>query len=330
MKKFLKYIVFGFSALLSFLVGVENTFAFSCTYKNDNGDEIYHLEKSSAIPALTRVRNDSGESVNEVVSSTVDITDIYSCPGKIYYSDSSDSWSLESGNSKQSYSYVPTDYYIWTFSCAKTKPTNQSSITSNQWTQSGNYISRSGLYMISDEFAFKLCNSKDCDGFDQNYVSYDDYEEIFYDTHDVSAFLNSYSLSDYALYFAGVDSSDCGGEEIKFKTYELLKESEQDFQNFESFVPVCGIFKPDGDLFPLIKNMYRILKIAVPILVAILTIVEFLKVLFSGEDKTMKDAFKATTTRFILLVVLIFLPIIVEFVIKMANISPNCLQEFIG
>lgn len=91
---------------------------------------------------------------------------------------------------------------------------------------------------------------------------------------------------------------------------------------------VCGIFKADGKLFPIVKNLYKILKIAVPLLVVILTIVEFLKVLFSGEDKTMKDAFKATITRFILIAVLVFLPILIEFIIKLAGLSENCLQQF--
>lgn len=100
----------------------------------------------------------------------------------------------------------------------------------------------------------------------------------------------------------------------------------------EAYTPVCGIFKPadkGGKLLPIIKNLYKIFKIAIPLLVVILTIVEFLKVLFSGEDKTMKDAFKATTTRLILIVVLVFLPILIEFVIKIAGLSENCLQKFL-
>lgn len=101
---------------------------------------------------------------------------------------------------------------------------------------------------------------------------------------------------------------------------------------YDSYTPVCGIFKPadkGGKLLPIIKNLYKIFKIAIPLLVVILTIVEFLKVLFSGEDKTMKDAFKATITRLILIVVLVFLPILIEFVIKIAGLSENCLQKFL-
>ena len=103
-------------------------------------------------------------------------------------------------------------------------------------------------------------------------------------------------------------------------------------QNRTYYKPICGLFKkPDdgGKLFNYILNAYKIVKVVVPVLVVILTIIEFLKVLFSGEDKTMKDAFKATTTRFILIAVLIFVPVIVEFVIKISGVSENCLQYFV-
>lgn len=99
--------------------------------------------------------------------------------------------------------------------------------------------------------------------------------------------------------------------------------------NYTSYKPICGIFKKDGKLLPIIKNIYKIFKIALPVLILILTIVEFLKVLFSGEDKTMKDAFKATTTRLILLVVVVLSPILIEFIIRIAGVSENCLQYFV-
>lgn len=127
------------------------------------------------------------------------------------------------------------------------------------------------------------------------------------------------------------DAADQIGEDNIFNPVDK-KEDEPDI-SYDSYEPICGIFKPEesgGKLLPIVKNLYRILKIAIPVLVVILTIVEFLKVLFSGEDKTMKDAFKATTTRLILIAVLIFLPIIIEFVIKITGLSENCLQQFIG
>ena len=120
-------------------------------------------------------------------------------------------------------------------------------------------------------------------------------------------------------------------KEVEYATKHVMDNVKTD-EKHDAYVPVCGIFKPadkGGKLLPIIKNLYKIFKIAIPLLVVILTIVEFLKVLFSGEDKTMKDAFKATTTRLILIVVLVFLPILIEFVIKIAGLSENCLQKFL-
>lgn len=119
------------------------------------------------------------------------------------------------------------------------------------------------------------------------------------------------------------ESSVVKGNIVKKSSYK---------QNRTYYKPICGLFKkPDdgGKLFNYILNAYKIVKVVVPVLVVILTIIEFLKVLFSGEDKTMKDAFKATTTRFILIAVLIFVPVIVEFVIKISGVSENCLQYFV-
>lgn len=112
---------------------------------------------------------------------------------------------------------------------------------------------------------------------------------------------------------------------------DITDEISNEDEKHDIYKPVCGIFKPEedgGKLLPIIKNLYKIFKIVIPLLVIILTVVEFLKVLFSGEDKTMKDAFKATTTRLILIVVLVFLPVLIEFFVKIAGLSENCLQVF--
>ena len=101
---------------------------------------------------------------------------------------------------------------------------------------------------------------------------------------------------------------------------------------YDSYTPICGIFKPaenGGKTLPIVKKLYSILKIAIPVLVFALTVAEFLKVLFNGEEKTMKEAFQATYKRLILMAVLIILPFIVEFVIELAGISQDCLQHII-
>lgn len=112
----------------------------------------------------------------------------------------------------------------------------------------------------------------------------------------------------------------------------FLKSCNYKFNKIDVYSPICSVFKPpesDGKVLPLIKNLYKLLKIAIPVVVFALTVAEFLKVLFSGEEKTMKDAFQATYKRLILMAVLILLPFIVEFIIRLAGISENCLQHLL-
>lgn len=100
----------------------------------------------------------------------------------------------------------------------------------------------------------------------------------------------------------------------------------------DRYTPICGIFKPTengGRAFPIVKNLYRMLKIVIPVFVFALTVAEFLKVLFNGEEKTMKEAFQATYKRLILMAVLILLPFIIEFIIRVAGVSQDCLQHLI-
>lgn len=92
---------------------------------------------------------------------------------------------------------------------------------------------------------------------------------------------------------------------------------------------ICGIFKENGKLIGVVKNLYAILRISIPVLILCLTIVEFLKVLFSGEGKTMKEAFKATVSRFILLAVVVLLPFIISFITRLAGIYDTCYKFFI-
>lgn len=117
-----------------------------------------------------------------------------------------------------------------------------------------------------------------------------------------------------------------------FIDYGEMKVEERASNNRNTYKPICGLFKsPDdgGKLFDFILNAYKVVKVIVPVLVIILTIVEFLKVLFSGEDKSVKAAFKATTTRFILIAVLVFVPFILELIIKISGLSEDCLQYFV-
>ena len=77
-----------------------------------------------------------------------------------------------------------------------------------------------------------------------------------------------------------------------------------------------------------IKNLYKLVKIIVPILIIVLGMIDFMKVLFSGEEKDMKTAGTKFLKRIIAGVVFILLPILLEFLIGLFGFSENCLDLF--
>lgn len=89
---------------------------------------------------------------------------------------------------------------------------------------------------------------------------------------------------------------------------------------------VCGFI--GKGTFSYIKLAWNILKYSAPALVVILGMLDFAKVVLSGEDKDMKVAGQKFLKRIIAAVVLILLPILIQFIFSIANFSEDCLQYF--
>ena len=89
---------------------------------------------------------------------------------------------------------------------------------------------------------------------------------------------------------------------------------------------VCGFI--GKGTFNYIKLAWNILKYSAPALVVILGMLDFAKVVLSGEDKDMKVAGHKFLKRIIAAVVLILLPILIQFIFSIANFSEDCLQYF--
>ena len=89
----------------------------------------------------------------------------------------------------------------------------------------------------------------------------------------------------------------------------------------------CGLFGENS--WPYIKNLYKLVKIIIPALIIVLGMIDFMKVLFSGEEKDMKASGTKFLKRIIAGVVFILLPVLLEFLIGLFGFSENCLQEFI-
>lgn len=105
-------------------------------------------------------------------------------------------------------------------------------------------------------------------------------------------------------------------------------EEDENKENNNKYKPtlVCGFI--GKGTFSYIKLAWNILKYSAPALVVILGMLDFAKVVLSGEDKDMKVAGQKFLKRIIAAVVLILLPILIQFIFSIANFSEDCLQYF--
>lgn len=69
----------------------------------------------------------------------------------------------------------------------------------------------------------------------------------------------------------------------------------------------------------LIKQVYTLIRYLVPVLIIALSIVDFLKVLLSGEEKAYKTAWSKFIKRLIIGVVILILPILISFIINLSG-----------
>lgn len=70
----------------------------------------------------------------------------------------------------------------------------------------------------------------------------------------------------------------------------------------------------------LVKKLYNTLKILIPLLVIILSIIDFVKVLASGEDKTYKEAWSNFVKRAIIGILIFLIPTIVSLLLNLSGI----------
>ena len=71
---------------------------------------------------------------------------------------------------------------------------------------------------------------------------------------------------------------------------------------------------------PYIKNIYNIIRFLVPVIIIVLSVIDFAGVVISGEDDKMEKAKKKFVIRIIVGIVILFIPIILELILKIAGI----------
>ncbi len=87
----------------------------------------------------------------------------------------------------------------------------------------------------------------------------------------------------------------------------------------------CGMF--GYDTWSFIQRVYTVIRILVPVLIIVLGIIDFLKVVFTGEDKDLKTSGKRFLKRIIAGIVFLLLPILLQFVMNLAGFSEDCLAQ---
>ncbi len=71
----------------------------------------------------------------------------------------------------------------------------------------------------------------------------------------------------------------------------------------------------------LLSWVVKVIRLGVPILIIILGMTDFLKILFSGEDKVFKDAFAKFAKRLMIGVCIIFIPYIIQLLIRISGVD---------
>lgn len=82
-------------------------------------------------------------------------------------------------------------------------------------------------------------------------------------------------------------------------------------------VSICAIF--GENVTPIIQWVIDLVNISVPVLIIILTIIDFASVVLSGEDKNFKAAGSKLVKRLIIGVIIIFLPMLLTFIIDFSG-----------
>ena len=71
------------------------------------------------------------------------------------------------------------------------------------------------------------------------------------------------------------------------------------------------------------KKVYNIIKIIVPVLIVVLSIVDFIKVFISDDEKIYKGAWTKFIKRILVGILLFVLPLIISLLINVSGISNN-------
>jgi len=77
----------------------------------------------------------------------------------------------------------------------------------------------------------------------------------------------------------------------------------------------------EGETIEFIRNIFNIVKIAIPVLLIVLGLMDFVKAIIASDDQKMKKAQKDFITRLIIGAVIFFIPSVLEFLLSLIGIE---------
>ena len=84
---------------------------------------------------------------------------------------------------------------------------------------------------------------------------------------------------------------------------------------------VGNMCEESGETIKLLKQVYTLLRYLIPVLIIVLSIVDFMKVVLSGDEKVFKEAWNNFVKRIIVGVVILLVPVLIKMLINMAHIN---------
>lgn len=92
--------------------------------------------------------------------------------------------------------------------------------------------------------------------------------------------------------------------------------------NADELLTGCDILGgPTSKTVQLLSWVVRLLRFGIPIIIIVFGIVDFLKILFSGEDKVYKDAFANFVKRLLIGAIIIFIPYVLHFLVRLSGVD---------
>lgn len=142
------------------------------------------------------------------------------------------------------------------------------------------------------------------------------YPKLSFNYDNISRCPNTLYLKNGVLYLSKYHVSS---DEGTLESYALIKNIKKgDVEKKADSDNGCKIF---GSAEKYIRMAYKFLKYAIPVLIIIFSVFDFLGVVFSGESEKMEKAKSKFIKRLIIGVIILLLPSIIEFILKLAGIN---------